>query len=53
LKTNDVLDRAIDGLDLRALLTNLDDQQALQQQIQVAVTAAVTDSLTARLRGLV
>ncbi|MCW2800269.1 MAG: hypothetical protein JWQ70_1741, partial [Aeromicrobium sp.] len=42
LKTNDVLDRAIDGLDLRALLTNLDDQQALQQQIQVAVTAAVT-----------
>jgi len=52
LKTDDVLTRAIDDLDLRAVLTNLDDQQALQQQIQAAVTGAVTDSLVARLRNL-
>jgi hypothetical protein len=52
LKTDDVLTRAIDDLDLRAVLTNLDDQQALQLQIEAAVTGAVTDSLIARLRGL-
>lgn len=52
LKTDDVLTRAIDDLDLRAVLTNLDDQQALQQQIEVAVTGAIKDSLTARLRDL-
>ena len=52
LKTDDVLDRAIDDLDLRALLANVDDQQALEQQVQVAVTGAVKDSLQARLRDL-
>ena len=52
LKTDDVLRRAIDDLDLRALLANVDDQQALEQQIEVAVTAAVKDSLEARLRDL-
>jgi len=52
LKTDDVLTRAIDDLDLRQVLTNLDDQDALEQQIEVAVTEAVKDSLEARLRGL-
>jgi hypothetical protein len=52
LKTDDVLVRAIEGLDLRALLTNLEDQNELERQVQVAVTAAVKDSLTDRLRNL-
>ena len=53
LKTDDVLTRAIDDLDLRAVLANLDDQDALEQQIEVAVTNAVKASLEARIRGLV
>lgn len=52
LKTDDVLTRAIDDLDLRTLLADLDDQQALDRQVQAAVTAAVQDSLTDRMRGL-
>lgn len=53
LKTDDVLVRAIDDLDLRALLTNLDNQGDLEQQVEVAVTKAVKDSLAARVRDLV
>lgn len=52
LKTDDVLQRAIDDLDLRELLGNVDDQDDLQQQVEVAVTQAVKDSLAARLRDL-
>lgn len=52
LKTDDVLDRAIDDLDLRALLANLDDQDDLEQQVEAAVTKAVKDSLEDRLRNL-
>jgi hypothetical protein len=52
LKTDDVLERAIDDLDLRRLLANLDDPGDLERQIEVAVTQAVKDSLEARLRGL-
>ncbi|MCW2768881.1 MAG: hypothetical protein JWR27_314 [Aeromicrobium sp.] len=52
LKTDDVLVRAIDDLDLRALLSDPDDQRRLEQQVEVAVTQAVKDSLVARLRGL-
>ena len=52
LPTDDVLTRTINDLDLRTLLANVDDQQDLQQQIDVAVTQAVSDSLTARLRDL-
>lgn len=52
LKTDDVLVRAINDLDLRTLLTNLENQDDLEQQIEVAVTAAVKDSLAARLRDL-
>jgi len=53
VKTDDVLIRAIDDLDLREVLTNLDDQDALEQQIVKAVTNAVTASLEARIRSLV
>jgi hypothetical protein len=52
LKTDDILTRAIDDLDLRILLANLDDQDGLNQQIETAVTQAVKDSLVARLGDL-
>lgn len=53
LKTDDVLDRAIDDLDLRALLGDLDDQGDLEARVEVAVGQAVKDSLVARVQGLV
>ena len=53
LKTDDVLTRAINDLDLRALLANLDDQGDLNRQMEAAITQAVKDSLVARLRDLV
>ncbi|CAN5266142.1 hypothetical protein BH09ACT12_BH09ACT12_19630 [soil metagenome] len=52
LKTDDVLTRAIDGLDLRALLANLGDQGDLNRQIEGAITEAVKASLLDRLRNL-
>jgi hypothetical protein len=53
LKTDDVLRRTINQLDLRALLTNLDDPDQLSRQVTGAVTNAVKDSLVARLRDLI
>lgn len=53
LKTDDVLIRAIDDLDLRELLGNLRDGDELNQQVEEAVTQAVKDSLADRLRNLV
>jgi hypothetical protein len=52
LKTDDVLTRAIQDLDLRTILENLDDQEALDQQMEAAVTQAVKDALVDRLPGL-
>ena len=52
LKTDDVLTRAIEDLDLRSLLTNLDDQDDLNQQVEAAITRAVKESLADRLRDL-
>ena len=52
VKIDDVLTRTIDGLDLRAVLSDLDDQHDLDRQVNAAVTEAVKDSLVARLRGL-
>jgi hypothetical protein len=52
LKTDDVLRRTIKGLDLRTVLTNLDDSAELTAQINAAVTKAVKASLVARLRDL-
>ena len=53
LKTDDVLTRAIEDLDLRTLLTNVNDQDALNAQVEAAVTQAVKDSLVDRVRDLI
>jgi hypothetical protein len=52
VKMDDVLDRTIDQLDLRAVLADLDDQDELNRRVNAAVTQAVQDSIVARLRGL-
>jgi hypothetical protein len=52
LRTDDVLRRTINDLDLRELLANLDDSDDLTRQINAAVTDAVRASLIARLRDL-
>jgi hypothetical protein len=53
VKTDDVLTRTIDDLDLRELLANLDDPDELDDQINPLVTQAVKDSIVDRLRDLV
>ena len=52
LKTDDVLIRTINDLDLRSILANLNNEDDLYQQINAAVEQAVKDSLVARLREL-
>ncbi len=52
LKTDDVLDRTIGALDLRALLADVDEPSELDQQVTTAVTRAVQESLAARVRDL-
>lgn len=52
LKTDDVLDRTINSLDVRALLSNLSDPDELNREISAAVTKAVKDALIAKLRDL-
>jgi len=52
LKTDEVLLRTIDNLDLRSLLANVQDQDDLNQQITEATTQAVKDSLVDRLHDL-
>jgi hypothetical protein len=52
LKTDDVLTRAIQDLDLRSLLDNLGDEDDVNKQVQAAVTDAVKDSLKDRLQDL-
>ncbi len=52
LKTDDVLRRAIDDLDLRALLSNLGSEDDLNHQVNTAITEAVKHSLADRLRDL-
>lgn len=53
LKTDDVLTRAIEGLDIRLLLENVNDQDELNSQVEAAVTQAVKDSLLDRVRELI
>ena len=53
LKTDDVLDRAIDDLDLREILENLDDASELNAQLDPAIEKAVKDSLVDRLKNLI
>lgn len=45
LTTDDVLRRTINDLDLRALLANLSNRQAMTAQVDTAVTKAVMDRL--------
>lgn len=52
LKTDDVLRRTINNLDLRALLADLNNPDEISRRLQAAVTQAVKDSLLARLRDL-
>lgn len=52
LKTDDVLKRTINNLDLRAVLTELNDPDELRARINDAVTQAVKDSLIDRLHDL-
>ena len=52
VKIDDVLNRTINDLDLRAVLADLDDQQGLNEQVNAAVTQAVKDSIVGRLRDL-
>ncbi len=52
LKTDDVLVRTIDDLDLRAILEDLDDEDDLYDQINAAVERAVKASLVDRLKDL-
>lgn len=52
LKTDDVLVRAIEDLDLREVLADLDDQESLNAQVEAAVTQAVKDSVVDRVQDL-
>jgi hypothetical protein len=52
LKTDDVLRRTINDLDLHTLLANVNNPDDLTKQVNTAVTKAVQQSLTARLREL-
>jgi hypothetical protein len=52
LRTDDVLVRTIEDLDVRAVLADLDDRASLERQVQDAVTQAARDSLLQRLRDL-
>lgn len=52
LSTDDVLRRAIEDLDLRAVLADLGSPDELERQVEAAITQAVRDSLAARLRAL-
>jgi hypothetical protein len=52
LKTDDVLRRTIENLDLRDLLADVNDPDRVSHQINAAVTQAVKDALVARLRDL-
>jgi hypothetical protein len=52
LKTDDVLRRTIDQLDLRAVLSNLNSSGDLTKRINSAITKAVEEALVARLRAI-
>lgn len=52
LKTDDVLKRTINNLDLRAVLADLNDPDELRGRINDAVTQAVKDALVDRLHDL-
>jgi len=53
LPTDEVLRQAIENLDVRALLTDLDDTDRLSDLVTAAVTKAVEQTLSARLQSLI
>lgn len=53
LDTEDVLVRAIDELDLRAVLDDLDDPDQLDARVEAAITEGVRKSLVDRVRDLI
>lgn len=53
VRMDDVLVRTIDDLDLPALLADLDDPDALNAQVEDAVTASIRESVLDRIRDLV
>lgn len=52
LPTRDLLDRAIEELDLGVLVDNVADPDAIEAEIQRAITQSVVDTLLGRLRDL-
>lgn len=52
VKIDDVLIRAVQNLDLRSVLSQLNDTEALNRELGAAVTDAVQDSIVARIRDL-
>ena len=53
IRTDDVLRRAVNDLDLRKLLAEMENPNELERMISAAITEAVKDSLRGRLRDLV
>jgi hypothetical protein len=53
LPTDEVLRQAVDDLDVRALLTDLDDADKLGDLVTQAIEEAVRETLVAQVRGLV
>ncbi|MDO9458470.1 MAG: hypothetical protein Q7T52_20425, partial [Nocardioides sp.] len=51
--SHDVLDRVIDKLDLRLFLQNVDNQDALEDQVNKAVKESVRDELTSKVTDLI
>jgi hypothetical protein len=52
LKTDDVLRRTINQLDLRAVMANLNSSDDLTKQVNAAITKAVEQAVLARLREI-
>ena len=52
VKTDDVLRRTVEQLDLRKLLVNIKDPNALNAQLKTAVIEGVKESVIARLKDL-
>jgi hypothetical protein len=53
VKVDDVLTRAINDLDLREVLADIDDQDDLNEQLNPAIEKAVKDSLVDRVKDLI
>lgn len=50
LPTADVLHRSVDNLDVKAVLTNLDDRQSLESTLRRAIVRGATDEVKAKIK---